>query len=815
LEIPLRKLGLIVALLATRFAFANDIVVDNFSGGLDTLDSPAAIQSNFAQDLLNVNIQPGGSAVYKRDGYALYQVLPGGNTQGVHGGFHFQQSGGNDVQIWGSSTTLYASVADASFVAIATGTLGATWQCADSQGNAYCFSSSNDSPVETDGTRANTFYVSSGVPLGTMATFTPLQLVVAGVSGNANTIYISGQLQFTNFAAGILPSSPFTEPIASPGSRITHLAYYFGRLFWWKDQSFGYATFTGQNDWQLTIVSNQIGTLDNSDAFWNSSGFDAGTMFSGTQQANANASPGGIYFRGQDNHLYVYDGYYLTRLSRIISPTVSSSSRRKANSWTITTASDFGTGSYSSTTYSTTFNGVVITTSNVNPTDNSFESNLWTQTTHGTFQRQTFVPGTSCGTINPKDGSWLMYSDSTIPMTVSLIDATSLAVYGTTTISLTSTSCVWTKRTITISSPPTPRTAVQLQITGQLSTNPADTVTSPVFAYSSTSTITFYSASDAGTNTAFDFFEGGATTVGSGIYYSAVKNAPNLTSWGNFTSNTSGSGGTQSFFVRSSTNTFSILSSTPSWVAQSNNSIVSASTGTFFQFSDTFTITSASQTPTLNNFTFNWYEGSASDKAYITYFNDAIWFSVSSSTSATTNNEILNWDLLNGAWLVYNISANGFLVENNTLYFADPSSPNIYRFGGVTTDSGTAINSYWRSKSFLYNETQTSSTGQTVTLPATDDLFVQKEFNQSDFLMGESSTTMTYTYTLDSKTATAYTFTAYDSAASLIQRNFLLPIGKIGKYYDFKIGDNSSAAAWRMFAHRVRYTPLMWKPQLN
>ncbi len=122
----------------------------------------------------------------------------------------------------------------------------------------------------------------------------------------------------------------------------------------------------------------------------------------------------------------------------------------------------------------------------------------------------------------------------------------------------------------------------------------------------------------------------------------------------------------------------------------------------------------------------------------------------------------------------------------------------IWLFGSVTTDNAASINSYWRSKTFLGG-----------------DPFVQNEFVQADFILGESSTTLTYTYTLDSKTSTAYNITAYDSAASLIQRNFLLPVGKIGKYYDFKISDNSGNASWRVMAHKVHYNALNWQPVLK
>jgi len=914
-----------------------------------------------AQSILNVNIQPGGNAIYKRDGYGLFQNLVISSGP-VHGGYHFQQLGGNDVQIWGNDVNLNASVTDAAFVKVATGTLNATWQCTDSQGKAYCFSSSGDTPVITDGTSANTTY-NVNIPAGTMGTFTPLQLVVAGVSGNTNTIYISAQNSFLNFTVGILPSSSFTEPIAAPGSRITHLAYYFGRLFWWKDQSFGFATFTGQNDWQLTIVSNQIGTLDNSDAFWNSSGFDAGTMFSGTQQANANASPGGIFFRGQDNHIYVYDGYYLTRLSRIITPTVTASNRKKANSWAQTTQADFNGGlivpsqnlstslspgdiivsSFSVTENSSTSwaagstNSTTVFPSSItlslnnsgtvtNPDYESAFSGNWTVTGNsgsGSFQfiQRAASGAGNCGTINPQNGSNMAGTDPTgttiVDTPVLYFEATNTSGNTTLqqqTLSPTGNICNWVQATMTpTSSNIGKRVRFRLHRSGPSSGDTylitsdsyiwggpislyfnsncqtsgcasnggltflfadnislgSSTITSgsftsqiyntgftsatytlqtaynantstPTFALqtSTSSTGVFTSLlTSTGTNAVGNQYARYVSTISiaagdnaltsissakilalsTGTYYSAVNNAPNLTGWGTFAVDFNYPGiSSVTYYVRSSTGAFAVSASTPAWALQTVNGTVNYSTYTYMQMRADFYLSAATETPTINDFTFNWFEGSAADKAYMTYYNDAIWFSMSSSTSSANNNTIFYWDLLNGAWGLYDIPANGLLIENNSLYFGSPTTGAVYKFGGVTSDNGASINSYWKSKDFLGNQTsESSSNGQSLQFAATDDLFVQKEFTQADFILGESSTTLTYTYTLDSKTSTAYVITAYDSAASLIQRNFLLPVGKIGKYYNFQISNNSTAQKWTFMGHRVLYNALNWRPVLN
>lgn len=844
--------------------------------------------------------------------------------------YHFQQTSGSDVQLAGSDINLYASVSDSAFVKIATGTNASTWQCTDSQGFAYCLTSSRDTAVKTDGSVSGTTY-QAGIPLGTMATFSPIQLIVAGVSTNESTIYVSQQNAFTTFTIGVLPSSGFTEPIASPGSRITHLAYYFGKLFWWKDQSFGYATFTNQNDWQLTIVSNQIGTLDNSDAFWNSSGFDSGSKFTGIAQANAGTTPGGIYFRGQDGHLYVYDGYYLTRLSRSITPDVVSANKQKSNSWTQSSQIDFQagtivpTGSLSTTispgdVVPSSFTGTdstsagqwnagtasnfavgvsslsLLTNNSGNINDPDFETTLatdWTSSGYSEVASQSMA----C-TVTPASGSQFLSSGTgkkpVSPTMHFIITDVSGNVLNDDAFACTSSCAGWASRTTSVPAALGKRVFFKLKTDFTDATGVATAITKSSYLYGGSNTYSYrcdqFSGLCAGGGTcglaAFDNIQNGSSTItsgnftsrtfdtgftsstaqiqaswtpntvvpyfelqhsinsggpflsvltstgtsaavnryiryissmsisssdnantaitsvslisaSSGTFYSQVHNAPNLTSWSIFGANYQG---TNSFYIRSSTDSFTILSSTPAWSSIVPGSFIAISTGTYFQFKDdiSISISGIGSLPVLNDTTFNWFEGSAGDKAYIAYFQDAIWFSISDSSISSTNNRIFYWDILNGSWSIFDIKSNGFSVENNRLYFGDPLSGAVYIFGNTTTDNGSLINSYWRSKAFLGK-----------------DPFVQNEFIQSDFILGQSPTTLSYIYTLDSKTSNEFDISSLDSSSSLIQRNFLLPKGRIGKFYDFQIGDNSSAPSWRLMGHRVMYNGLNWKTVLQ
>lgn len=935
----LLKLCLFLILPIPCFAASQSIVVPQFSG-LDTQDNPSSLQPSQSQDLLNVRLQPGGKAVYKRDGYGLFQALPSFSTAPVHGGYHFQQSGGADVQLWGSDTGLYASVNDSAFVRVASGTVGSTWQCTDNLGFAYCVTSSGvDVPVKTDGSAANTSYVGT-IPSGTIVASTPLQLVIAGVSGNASTIYVSSNNGFAFFGSGPLPTDPYTEIINASGSRITHLAYYFGNIYWWKDQSFGYISGSAsQGTVGVTIISNQIGTLDNSSAFWNPTTYDTGNRFNTGAGPTSTGNPyfnemqqlGGIFFRGQDNHIYQYDGYNLTRISRIITPNVTASGRRKVNSWTQSAQADFQSGSIvpthnlstvispgdvivssfqaienSATQWTTGFSNNVT----INPTqislstnaaelsNNSFETCVagssptvnWTDQFLPGFKevicRNSFTTG-SCVT-SPEDGSFMVQvlGNPTMAQVV-LANSTTTVINS---ISITYGNCSWTANTLSVPSiyigqkiqlvfttpigannnglisdpflpngnsivfyaqfgqnggtvnkfidfvTGMPRTTMtsgfftsQIYNTGftsstyQLQSSFTVNTATPTFSLlTSTSPTGVFSTilNSTGTNAhgnqyveyiasftigANDLPLSAVTSVtilsrSTGTYYSAVDNAPNLSSWGSFTADDVYPGiSSITYYTRSSTVPFTVLSATPSWISQTKNSSVVASTGTYMQMRGDFFLSAATETPTLNDFTFNWFEGTAADKAYIQYFQDAIWFSVSSGSGTSSNNTVFYLDLLNSTWLKDNIAANGFAVENNTLYLGDPLSSNVYKFGGVTTDNSNSIRSYWKSMDFTGSDPTT-----------------QNEFVQSDFSFAESSTTVSYTYDIDQSTSTMLTVVnlpLYSNTSSIIKRGLLLGVGKIGTYYNFTVGDNSSLQKWTLMGHRVKYNALNWVTQ--
>lgn len=895
----------IVALLC--FPVYGDQVSSAKFRGLNNNESSLIIGPEWASDLLNVDVTPGGKSVKKRPGYGVYKTLT--SVQGLHGGYHFFDSSGNDVQVWGSSVSLYGIVADATATRlISSATANSTWDCADTQGNAYCVDSNRDAYVRTNGATINWYTT----PLGTMVEATPDRVAVAGVTGSLSTIYLSGSNAFTTFTAGPLSTDPFTEVIAAPGSKLTHLRWGCGKLLWWKDQSFGWFSFEDQYTAQIKIVSDNIGTFDNTSAI----------------------DPGGtVWFRGQDGHIYTYDCSGLERQSIEITPFIQASGRRTSNFWTQTSQSDFQTGSSSPTvpaqplSFTISPGDVVPSSFNVTETTTSWNTGTVSNTTVGTssitmtlnnsgtvldpsfetslavdwVQNQAFVntlstltaAGLTCGTLNPQSGTFfLAFQVGGTPTHTATFEAIDTANSLLQSVSIPGGSCTtsWTQASLTPTASNLGKRVkfrfhmndsfngdtyvttqasyiwggaitfyyVDVQAANNILSvdniqNGSSTITTGTFTSKAFNTGLPYSAifasatwsvdtttpsfilqksgasggpwvefaNSTGTNlntnrqfvryistftiTSSDNARSAITGVqliamSSGTYYSAWKSAPSLSAWSTFNANKTNNGDDISFAIRVATETsFAVLNSTPGGVAQTNGALVSASTGTYFQVIATFTVTAATNTPSsLQDFTVNWYDGSASDQAYGLFFDNAIWFSVAYGVGVSSNTYIFKRDLINDAWTVYNFGAGGMLVQNNHLFFGDVSTGgNVFQYGSGTSDNGSTITSYWKTKDF-----------------GGSDPFLENNYTNLDSYWGRNANqSATVSYALNaSTTTTSYTVSLSSTTQSVIRSKKNLPTGVNGSTINVKFGDTSSSSAWELFLYRLMFTPYPYKP---
>lgn len=869
------SIALGILFIITPFLNADQIGISSFKY-LNSNENAAIIDDSEAQDILNVDITAGGKSVKKRQGYGLYKDL--GTDQGIHGGHHFFDSTGNDVTIWGSSTSLYGIVSDGTPTQLlSSSTINSTWDCADTQGQAYCVNSSRDALIKTAGTNM-TWY---STPLGTMVEVTPDRLVISGVAASPNTLFVSGSNDFTNFTTGANTTDPFTEVIAAPGSHITHTRWGCGKLLWWKEKSFGYFDFDDQFSGSVKIVSDNIGTFDNTSAI----------------------DPGGnVWFRGQDSHVWKYDCSSIEKKTIEITPNVQNAARRTGNSWAQTSQSDFEAG-FESPAHGLSTNllagSVSVSTFTIsadtntwNVQNNGFEtcpSNLptyWTRSGSNIYCATSYsASATTCGVaLGPKTGSKMAQINLSAPFTwsIKLLRASdSSELYSLTQSGTPAVSCSWSPLilpaqsylgvigkikltssdgTTLISNPfiigndiylytriirgspggeyfvlmddflngynSFTSSATTVSISSgilQSQFTSTTTATTPIVIVQKSSTsegpwtnLTTSSSTNANFSTNYfryisSFTRSASDTAltnlstlnvvmrSTGTYYSVVHNATGLTAWGVLNVNETLPGNSSvAYFVRSSTGSFSEADVAPTWVSQIKNNNITASTGTYFQLRGDFTITSATEPLSLDDFTFNWFEGTAADQTYAIYFDNGIWFSIAYGVGQSTNNYIFKHDLINDGWTLYNFGAGGLLVQNNYLFFGQVHDSNLFRYGNnVKADNGTSISAYWKSKDFT----------------GADPFLENSLMNIDTFLKRDAGQSITVSYALNSSTTTtSYSINLSSTTDSVIRHKKLLPSGKIGGTFNIQYGDSSAFSTWELLGARIGYSQLPYRP---
>lgn len=765
----------------------NQQVVGPFSG-LNNADNPAAISDNKAQDLLNVDLSLNGKSVKKRDGYGLAYSL-GITTSVVHGVYDFYDLNGNDIALAFNDTRLSSIInGTAPQIIMSSGALNATYQCVDSQGFAYCANTSRTRIIKTNGL---TF---SSIPnlnsTGTIVALTPDRLVTSGFSDATNRIDFSASADFTNWTTGVSPTSAFQFTVSAPGSKITMLCYAFNRIMWFKDSSFGYIL-PGQTaaDWVVKTVSPNIGTLDNSYVYYQ----------------------GILYFRGNDAHIWSYDGSNLVKLTRDISQTILGSQTRSQASWSQSTEAEFEAGSLTTLDSTSTVNALLL---QLNADKQKIDGYVGSVVSYSPICNTVSAERAVSQQFVPSAGGYLMTS---ITMRLQRVGTPTSAIVrivndssnypGTTVIVSTIISpgivsaSTYTDYVVNFNAPVplTGGTAYWIQLVqsdsgGCFSSYPRWGLDSGLGLsgwYAGTPNFGGVS------NGQHFFFRLNAKDYNAtGSYKSVVRNAPGISSWDSFTATKDDYYGSHTFYVRSSTGQFSVSSSTPAWTAITPGNIPSISTAPFFQVRDDFFTSNYAYSPVLYDFTLNWFEGTANDKAYATYYKDSVWWEVTAGTSPS-NNRVLKLDLLNQAWLIYDIQANGFYLRNNDLYFGSSAGGYLYKFGDSTSDNGSAINAYWKSKDFFNGS------------PFTDDDIT----DLSIFFSAVANSSMTVTYTLVGSSSTSFVVPTQRTNASFGNNNRNLPLGTVGNTFNIKFGNNAADQPFEVFAVQYGWQPKSWKPQ--
>lgn len=801
--------------------------------GLNNTDNSMVLPIGTAQDLLNVDITPGGKSVKKRSGYAVAQTLAI-TTSAVHGVYPFYDSSGNDIVLYFNDTRMSASSNGGTpTVLYSSGTSGATWQCVDSQGQAYCASTARPGILRTTGA---TFAFQTIVATGTMVALTPTRLVTAGISATPNRIDFSKENDFTVWTVGSQPADPIQWTITAPGSRITHIVYAHKRLYWFKESSFGYIMEgPTHGDWVARVVSPEIGTIDN------------------TSVVREDL----LYFRGQDGHIYSFDGGTLTKLSRPIGTTTDSAQSRRANSLVLTSASDWVAGTLSSGGGTTVYIDTTTSPGNLQTTfpdpftvfrDGGSTKRVWIQKSLG------FSGFYGSGTASSVGGKLSITKTSSDPVSYQPVGIMTVdplpVIYTGTTIhfrieSLPYDSDSSTERQFEIRIASHSWTAIGDSLNDAYSTRIVwQATTGSTAAY-----VTYIgdghdsvSPNNINGNFPFDFDfwfssghytvsvndvyktggawaspltnlsknsyvallysgnrTGGSTMTGDNFsiypqtftYTSAAQTtSAAITSWDSFMCSNYQGGGSIAWDIKSSAGgTYTSISNgaTPSIPVLNYWQVVTTVTATGF--------VSGASPLYISDISQNWFEGTAADKPYATYFDNKILWEITAGAGATTNNKTLVWDLINQLWTIYDLPLNGFYVRNQSLYFGSASGGYIYKFGSVDSDNGSSINSYWKSKDFFLSDPGVDN--EIVTMTAVGD---------GTTIAGSS---VAVTYTINGSTSASFPVSLY-TANTFARANKNLPLGTVGAVLNVMFGNNAASMPWEIFGIGYTFRPKPW-----
>lgn len=273
----------LVLSLFLSFAHADSMVISEFCGLKNSVDS-TVIEQCGAQDALNVELNRTGTGLKKRDGYAQFLTLSTASTQ-VSSSFGFKNNSGTELLLFTHNNNLYRSANQATAVFVSTLAVGARLNCVSADGQAYCFTSSQNVPFKYDGTSYISI-VANSYPQGKGSCLSQDRQVVFGVSGLLNRLYFSQSGAIETFTAGNLDTSAWTEDVGVDGDAITACKWLNGRLIVFKEYGIQGANCTDQFNCQFYDISKRVGIP----------GPESIIVHEGIN-----------YFKGSDNRFYAID----------------------------------------------------------------------------------------------------------------------------------------------------------------------------------------------------------------------------------------------------------------------------------------------------------------------------------------------------------------------------------------------------------------------------------------------------------------------------------------------------------------------------
>ena len=194
-----------------------------------------------------------------------------------------------------------------------------------------------------------------------------------------------------------------------------------------------------------------------------------------------------------------------------------------------------------------------------------------------------------------------------------------------------------------------------------------------------------------------------------GYYNSAVHFVGSaLTSWLAFdATEASVAGGSNTYWVRSSTNFFTIESSTPSWLGQPNHQNIVASTGVvstglYYQWRTLFNLNSATNTLVVTDVNSQWQEGTSVPAASLGF--EQRYYLCGMYSTTTIKNDLCAVYQRNKKWTLFDGPSYYSIGLYNKIPTAGSGNGDGYLWNimrpDLYSDDGAAISAYWITKDF-------------------------------------------------------------------------------------------------------------------
>ena len=290
-----------------------------------------------------------------------------------------------------------------------------------------------------------------------------------------------------------------------------------------------------------------------------------------------------------------------------------------------------------------------------------------------------------------------------------------------------------------------------------------------------------------------------ATTTGQYIT-SCIEPGTGITAWGALELGGVFAGSGTNFTVENSTgSSCSDPSIGNSWAITSTGTTISTETAAAYKVRVTFNIGSTSDTARMDSLTVNWTEGSVAPPSYLSYWDDGIYFAI--STGTTGNNRTVKYDLRSGSLWPFDIGMNSPVTFNNIMYFGSTSTAKVMKYSANDPDSapnaddGSAINGYWRSKQLTAQDPFTEKALERVSIIAKK----------------EAAGTLDTSWRINGNTNSGSFTVNLSTGQALIRHNYRVPVGQVGASYDVRVGNNS-VYPFEVLGLKLDLSPKEWRP---